>query len=361
MIRDKTALMPIRGRTVAVAGDTPVAARVYALLQQAGVRVRRGARYDDVAVVVECVGGVSSAYEVAMGALAQGVACVTANTLLVAVHGRVLQNAAAGQQCGFYYGAALGVAQPLAGWLAGSAVQRVVLAAPAAANQIVQRMLARGEDSLQAMQALEVGGFDMQDSSGKHTLATALAVQAVCGIGMAVGQAVRKPLEQMDVAGMAAMRRFGLTPVYAATVERERVWAGIHAVAADSPLLAAGTHEVMVMDTAYGVQAMQREMVGEEATAHALVQDVMAALQARRIPAQPVCRWQQAPVAQWLVRVPHGQRAALLEQVSLVDEMTSGDGFWLAVVEAAEIPDGIWAVPLAGGYSEVRGGLRLVG
>lgn len=361
MIRDKTALMPRTTLPLAIAGDTPVAARVFSLLQQQGLRVRRGWQgYDDVAAVVDCTAGIAPAYTVTMAALSRGVPCITANAAMVAVHGRVLANAARGQQCGFYFAAALGPLHPLAGWLASQPVQRITLAMPTAANHILQRMQARGDSITRATQALELAGFDLVDANGKHTHASAMALRAACGLGEAA--ATRLPLEQLDNATHAALKRFGLAPVYATSLGRDSVWSGVHAVAETSPLLGAFHRQVAVADFTYGQQVISHEMVGDEALAHALAHDATLALNRRGPLATPVCQWQPASASHWLVRAPYTQRAGVLAHAALLDESTTPAGEWQAVLAATTPPaETATCLPLGHSYQPAGGSLRLVG
>ena len=127
-------------RHVTLVGSTPLAKRLFALLQsQPDVVVRAAASCDEAStrpadVVVEATGGLTPAYAVAMAALGRGIPCVTANALLMMVHGKVLTTASRGQHAGLYATAALGAAAPLVGWLRSVPLRGLQIALPTAAN-----------------------------------------------------------------------------------------------------------------------------------------------------------------------------------------------------------------------------------
>ncbi|MCP5405049.1 MAG: hypothetical protein H6922_02360 [Pseudomonadaceae bacterium] len=365
MIRDKvTALQFMSAKPVVVVGGMPLAARVYGLLSQAGVRVLAAKTYDErvsASVVVEATGGLAPAFDTAMRALAAGVPCVSASELLVGVHGAALANAAAGQGTGFYFGAALGPLQPLAGWLAEGQVRRVALAVPDAPNMVLSRMLARGEDADTARARLEVEGFDMGDAGGKQAVLRGLAVQHAMGCRMVPREAVRQGVEMVDAAFLAGLRRFGASPVHGVVLADGMVRAGVMAVPAGHVLEHGFMRQVVEIESGFGTQTLQAEVVEEEATAQAVVADVRRALAARRHGVMGAASaWAQARPVLWWVQVPYAERGAVLEQATLLEDNMLGDGSWSAVVKAERAPQGCVAVPYMA--EDVAGvTLRLVG
>jgi homoserine dehydrogenase len=356
-------------KTVTLVGQGPLASRVYGLLQ-GKCRVNAVARYDEASAagdaVVECVGGVSPAYDVAMAALGRGIPLVTANSLLMAVHGRILQAASDGQHAGLFYNAALGVARPMLHWLRQEAPVRMTLALATGANAVLERMEHRNELAADAERALTDQGHALHDVSGKQTLAQALTLYGACtGQWLGAGVTERQGLEQVEVADLARLRRFGLRLCYGAEIARDHVRAGLLAVGAESALNQCFARDVLVAENALGEETvLTREVVNEEATAQALAADALKALAVR----PRVFAIRDLPRADsarpWFVRVAYAQREALCGAGFAVrQETVDGHGIWTAVGTCKACPsvaDGL-CVAVSGAWEPRAGGLRLVG
>src|SRR6516165_2611145 len=131
-------------------------ARIGAPLEVAGVAARRPARAravavdpglittDDVAIVVEVIGGIEPARSLLLTALKAGKAVVTANKALLAEDGMTLHNAARDAGADLYYEAsvagAIPLLRPLRESLAGDAVHRVLGIVNGTTNYILDQM-----------------------------------------------------------------------------------------------------------------------------------------------------------------------------------------------------------------------------
>lgn len=355
------------GLPVLVCGEGLVAARAYAMLAERGYPVRTVTRYEThmpAVGLIDCGVGLQPSFENVMRALGQGVPVATTNALLMAVHGRVLSNAARGQQAALMFGGALGVMQPMTGWLPMVGVQRLTLVVPEGANAILQRMMQRDEEAHKAQLALEAQGLNMANAAGKQTFVQGLALHGLIdGAWVGPEAGVRSGLEVMSKGLVAQMRRFGLTPLYTVQVDAMGVRAGVVACVPTSPLMDGMTRERAVVETTAGAQMMSRAVVAEEAMAQAVVTDMVEALQpARRMVglggfAAPL-------VGQYMVVGEYVQRHRVLEAGCVVlDEQMTGTGEWLAIVEAPAMPTiaSLMVMPVAGGFSAESVGLRLVG
>lgn len=362
--------MPTAPRHVTLVGTTPLAKRLYALLEgQAGIVLHTTQTYDETNpqtdVVIEATGGLTPAHTVAMNALGRGIPCVTANALLLMVHGKLLHTASRGQHAGLYATAALGAAAPLLGWLKTMPLQSLCLSFPTAANAMLMRMETRGEDATTAEQGLSMEDNNLTDVSGKYTLTcTAALYGLVSGQWLAPQQATRMGVENLTPADVAATRKLGLRLCYAATLSQNAVHAGVHAVPVGSPLLQAMGRAVVIATTSAGEVTLTQDAATEESTAQTMLADVKQALSTPyRTPTyQPFAAIPNQP-ATYLCRVPYGERDSLLGQgFTIITETVEPTGMVAMVGTSSQRPTAEGCIlPLIGTYTPSENKLRLVG
>lgn len=331
-----------------IIGQNGLAARIGQLLWGSGIAVNHSPYYVPETcadVVVECTGRVSAALDVAMGALYHGRRVVTASAVLMAVHGQALQRAALGQHGCLFAHAALGCASAVLPTLMGGAPHRVVMAGPAGANAVIARMEQRAEDAIRAEAALRTRGDDMDDAHGKFSHARAVTVYGVTsGEWLAPAHTHRTGVDKLMQADIAHWRRMGLRAVYGSIITNGGVRTGVMSVAPGHPLAQSFQHDMVCVDTAYGSSTFTQQAVADEATARAMVADIHLALQPRRLAVAAPQAWSEvSEETPYVVSVPYAERDVLLKAgFGVHDEMTTGEGQWLAV--------GTWggAAPVAG-------------
>lgn len=255
--------MQDKKRSVVVAGRGEAAmAVVNALTGLPGITtVRQIAAFDParadrelagVHLMVEMVGGLAPAFATAMSALERGVACVTANPLLMASHGRVLRNAAVGQHTYFGFQAA-GFGLPVSEMMAAMRPEKVTVRFNTAASMALTRMIYRNESLAHVSAHLKMMQVDLSDWGGKVTQARAMALRGLWHDDELRGsQLVRRSVECVDAADIRRLREFGLQPVYGAEITQDKIVTGPMAVAHGSPLLQASPQDVLVAETAHG-------------------------------------------------------------------------------------------------------------
>lgn len=117
----------------------------------------------DIDLVVELIGGTTTAREVVLEALAAGKAVVTANKALMATHGREVMDAAEAAGCELAFEASVGGGIPIIGPLKHSLIANEVLSVMGIVNGTTNYMLTRmAEDSMSYDQALaeaQAAGF----------------------------------------------------------------------------------------------------------------------------------------------------------------------------------------------------------
>lgn len=320
-------------------------------------------------MVIDMMGGLAPAYELAMSALGRGTACVSANPLLVSVHGRVLQAAAQGQQAYFGFEAA-GFGVPLRDILSTLPVVRMTFAMNTAANQALARMTYRHETLAQVQAHMALQKADMTDWSGKITQARAMAMHAQWHPAWPSRNAcVRNGPERVGVDDIKALRPFGLEMVFGAQVAPGRIYTGPMAVAHDSPLVAGRQEDVLLLDMADGQSLLMAQSGGAMAMVSGVLADVQRFMRSRKVLAAPKHAPDMVAVSRYYVQVPYAMREAVLEQVdTVVQDHKSGDGQWQAVVEGSSFADLRAALedgavyPLCGEWeAPAQSGLRLVG
>lgn len=365
-----------RGKNVAVVGQGDAAAQLVAALgalqgvaqvRQVAVELVRPRAYD---VVVEAVGGVALAYEVAMGALSQGVDCVVTSPFLLAAHGEVLSAAARGQ------GAKLGVTAagfgvPVMPMVRALAVERLVMGL-GAGNVLLNRMRARQENCQQAERQLELQGSDLSDAGGKVSYARAVVLagewQGVWHNGKRAN-VQRGSVDRVDAMVMRHLRGMGLELVLAAQIDRVGVYAGPMAVPIGSAL-ADGVlvgENVVVMVHGSGEAVIRLAADDRAMVRSGVVADVENMVRGLRYEV-PMGEVEGGDgIERCVVRCVYGKREAVMQAGEVIFERVEGDGMWQAVVQGVPfarlrmlVPEAL-VLPLVGGWDVPAAGLRLVG
>lgn len=327
-------------------------------------------------LVVDMVGGVAPAFAAAMAALGQGIACVTANPLLVASHGRVLQNAATGQHTYFGFQAA-GFGLPVGEMMAALRPTKVTASFTTAASIALARMTFRNESLAHVSAHLKMAQVDLSDWGGKVTQARAMALRALWfGDELRGQQLARVGVESVEPADVKRMREFGLQPVFGAEITEKGIYTGPMAVAQGSPLLHADAQDVLVAETEHGDVVLAQAADETQRVVAGVIADVRQYLRAPKPTlSHEVRRYDimKAEPVRAYVRVPYAMREQVLaEKPEIVDEHVNGDGLWQAVVEVDSLANlrigafGGMVFPIAGHWEPpvrvaVGSGLRLVG
>jgi len=372
--------------TIAVVGKGPAAGAVTnALSALPGVGcVRQMAMFEvtkagemlrGVDHVVEMVGGVSPAFALAMATLSGGMAFTTANPLLVAAHGRTMQNAARGQQGYFgFQGAGFGL--PVAELMGATRPTKLTVSFVTVASMAVARMVFRNESLAHVSAHMKMQGMDLSDWGGKLTQARAMALRGLWFENEVRGsQLTRVSVEMCEPEDVKRLRSFGLQPVYGAEITEEGIYTGPLAVANGSPLLNATVQDVLVAETDHGDMVLAHTASEEQRVVAGIVADVRAYLR----PSRPALggmvknfgiQTAQEPLRAY-VRMPYAARDVVLAgKPEILSEKVEADGLWQAVVAVQDRASlqigalggvvypvsGEWEPPVAGSV-----GLRMVG
>ncbi len=327
-------------------------------------------------MMIDMIGGVAPAFAACMAALSQGVACITANPLLMASHGRVLQNAAQGQHTYFGFQAA-GFGMPVAEIMAAMRPTKVTACFTTAASMALARMSYRNESLAHVSAHLKMTGVDISDWGGKVTQARAMALRALWhGDELRGPQLQRMGVESMEPADVRRLREFGLHPVFGAEITEDGIYTGPLAVAHGSPLLAQTARDVLLAETEQGDIVLAQDAGEDQRMVSGVLADVRTFMRAPKPALMPQAPHMMMPFAakpaeRAYVRIPYGMRDEVLAfKPEIMDERTDGDGLWQAVIVVEAIAKlklsafggmvfplvGAWAPPAAGSV-----GLRLVG
>lgn len=325
--------------------------------------------------VVDMTDGLVPSFTLAMAALSAGISFTTANAMLMAVHGRVLQNAARGQQAYFGFQAA-GFGLPLAEMMGAARPKKVAVSFVTAASVGLARMAFRNESLAHVSAHLKLQGVDLSDWGGKQTQARAMALRSLWFDSELRGaQLGRIGVDAAEPADVKRLRAFGLQPVYGAVIEEGYIYTGPMAVANGSALLNTTVQDVLVAETeqgdvilAYTADETTRVLAGIVADMRSYLRSSRPALAAgfksfeKHEAAEPVRAY---------VRMPYAAREVVLAvKPEILSEKVDGDGLWQAVIEVAgreslQIASvggmvypvsGAWEPPAAGSV-----GLRMVG
>jgi homoserine dehydrogenase len=236
-----------------------LAARVGAPLELAGVAVRRPQRHTDIPaallttdaaalvgrgdvdVVVEVIGGIEPVRSLLLDALRSGKSVVSANKALLADHGAVLHDAAAGAGVDLYYEAAVAGAipllRPLRESLAGDRIDRVIGIVNGTTNFILSRMDATGSGFDEALAEATALGYaeadptadvDGYDAAAKAAILAGLAFHT----RVTASDVYREGIGDIAAADMASAKAMGCTIKLLAICERTAGPGGDAAVAA---------------------------------------------------------------------------------------------------------------------------------
>lgn len=326
-------------------------------------------------LLVDMTGGVANAFQTVMAALEQGMACVTANPMLVAAHGRVLRNAARGQHAFFgFQGAGFGM--PVAEMMAATTPHKVTVSFVTAASMALARMAFRNESLAHVSAHLKMQNIDLSDWGGKVTQARALALRSQWFNEELRGQnLLRVSVEQVEPADVRRLREFGLQPVFGADIRKDEVYTGPMAVAVGSPLVHANVQDVMVAETEHGDILLTHTADETQRMVAGVIADIRQFLRS----AKPVevmelreSGFKQVEVPERAyVRVPYAMRERVLGfKPEILTERVDGDGLWHAVIAVERVSElqlsaaGGMVYPLSGAWeppAASSGGLRLVG
>lgn len=379
-----------RGRSILVVGrNAQASAVVDALARVPGVgNVRQLGAFDPVAdapkligvdTVVDMLGGIAPAFTLAMATMGNGISFVTANPLLMMVHGRVLRNAAQGQQAYLGFQAA-GFGLPVAELMGSARPERMVVSFASAASMALARMVFRGETLAHVSAHLKMQNVDLSDWGGKQTMARALALRSmVFDTEIAPTALQRASVEQVESADVKRLRGFGLVPLFGAEISENEIYAGPMAVAQDSALLQADGADVMVAETGYGDLTLRADSDEVRRVVAGVVADVRTLMRSPK-PALPLERQIPLTKPQALgqlemayVRIPFAEREKVLAmKPEILQDVVEGDGLWQAVIAVPRVRDirisavGGVVYPVATAWAPqasavATGGLRLVG
>ncbi len=385
-----TPQFPQKRRSILVVGRNGQASAVVdALARVPGVgNVRQLGSFDPVLdaakltgvdTVVEMLGGIAPAFTLALAAMSNGISFITANPMLMMVHGRVLRNAAQGQQAYLGFQAA-GFGMPVAELMGSARPERMVVSFSTSASMALARMVFRGESLAHVSAHLKMQNADFSDWGGKVTLARAMALRSMVFDTEITTEALqRASVEQVEMADIKRLRAFGLAPVFGAEISENEIYAGPMAVAQDSALLQADSGDVMLAETLYGdvtlraaSDDMQRVVAGVVADVRTLMRSPKPALPLeRQIPLTRPQALGQLEMA--YVRVPFAERDKVLAmKPEILQDSVEGDGLWQAVIAVPRVRDiqvsalGGVVYPIATAWApqaaaRATGGLRLVG
>jgi homoserine dehydrogenase len=326
-------------------------------------------------LVVEMAGGVTPAFNIAMAALGQGVACVTVNPLLMASHGRVLQNAALGMQAYFgFQGAGFGV--PVGDLMGALRPSKVTASFTTAASMAIARMAFRNESLAHVSAHLKMMQVDISDWGGKVTQARAIALRALWLNDELRGAQLRRAgVEQLEPADVRRLREFGLQPVFGAEITEGGIMTGPMAVTQGSALLNTQVQDVLVAETAQGEIVLTHSGDETQRMVAGVIADVRQFMRSPKPMMMNGVRdfgFKKAnePVKAY-VRVPFAAREHVLAvKPEIMQERVEGDGLWQAVVAVERLQDiqigavGGVVFPINGAWTPAAagsGGLRLVG
>lgn len=324
-------------------------------------------------ILIEMVGGVTPAFAVAMAALGSGMACITANPLLVATHGRVLHNAANGQQAYFGFQAA-GFGVPVGELMAAARPHKASVSFVSAASMALTRMAFRNESLGTVSAHFKMQKLDLSDWGGKVTQARAMALRSLWFKDDLRGAQInRVGVEQVEPTDVRRLRNFGLQPVFGAEITEHGLYTGPLAVASGSPLIQGNAQDVLVAETGHGEMVLMHSADETERMVSGVVADMRQYLRSAKPALITEVRNYGAAVhrdaVRAYVRIPYTEREQILAaKPEVMQERTDGDGLWQAVVAVESLDDlrigafGGVVYPLNGSWqAPAASALRLVG
>ena len=245
----------------------------------------------DVRIVVEVMGGLDPAGELALRALRSGKAVVTANKELMASRGSELLAAAEDSGVSLLFEAAVGggipIIRPLSESLAGERITSVLGIVNGTTNFILTRMLEEGESYEEVLAEAQRLGYAEADPAADVKGADAASKAAILA-SLAFGswvdgnQVPREGIDGLQLIDFDYARTLGYTPKLLAIAEHsdEGIAVRVHPtlVPTDHPLASVrgATNAVFVSGPAIGELLFTGPGAGGEPTATALLGDVIA-------------------------------------------------------------------------------------
>jgi homoserine dehydrogenase len=244
----------------------------------------------DVGLVIECIGGLSTAGELVERALSRGKHVVTANKDLLATYGPALRSLAAARGVGIAYEAAVGGAIPivrtLTGALAGERIIEVGGVLNGTTNFILDAM-SKGAAYADALGQAQRDGYAEADPSSDTSgldAAHKLAILSQLAFARAVttGDVPRVGIESVTRDDVSLARRLGLTLKLIAVARDGEATVAPTYVPREHPFgTPAGVHNcIRVVGATAGTLTFAGAGAGREPTASAVIADVIATLAA---------------------------------------------------------------------------------
>jgi homoserine dehydrogenase len=305
-----------------------------------------------IGVIVECIGGLGLARELVLRAIARGKDVVTANKDLIATEGPWLAAFAARTGASLRYEAAVGGAIPIVRALTGALADEDVLEVGGVLNgttNFVLDAMGAGAEYAEALAEAQRLGFAEADPRADvdgHDAAHKLAILAGLAFRRpATSPAIaRRGIGAISAADVRAGAELGLRLKLVAVARRTE--AGIEAgvtpayVPADHPFAQPRGAEnvVRVRGRGCGTLTFGGAGAGGDATASAIVADVLAALSARErvVPVRPgaelVARPLRAPA---LIRFAQG--SVVTDEAVSLDELEAVAGAYRAGREVRSV------------------------
>ena len=244
----------------------------------------------DVRIVIEVMGGLDPAGELALRALRSGKAVVTANKELMAARGSELLAAAEDAGVSLLFEAAVGggipIIRPLSESLAGERITSVLGIVNGTTNYILTRMIEEGiayEDVLAEAQRLGYAEADPAADVKGTDAASKAAILASLAFGIWVdgNQVPREGIDGLQLVDFEFARTLGYTPKLLAIAEdsAEGIAVRVHPtlVPLDHPLASVrgATNAVFVSGPSIGELLFTGPGAGGEPTATAILGDVI--------------------------------------------------------------------------------------
>ncbi len=244
----------------------------------------------DVSLVIECIGGLSTAGELVERALSRGKHVVTANKDLLATYGPALRSLAAARGVGIAYEAAVGGAIPivrtLTGALAGERIIEVGGVLNGTTNFILDAM-SKGAGYADALGQAQRDGYAEADPSSDTSgldAAHKLAILSQLAFARAVttGDVPRVGIESVTRDDVSLARRLGLTLKLIAVARDGEATVAPAYVPREHPFgTPEGVHNcIRVVGATAGTLTFAGAGAGREPTASAVIADVIATLAA---------------------------------------------------------------------------------
>jgi hypothetical protein len=348
------------GKRVLVLGQGPqVQALVATLAALPGVQsVRQQASYTlhaplpNADLCIELLEGLSVAHSAAMQALAQGMGLVVGSPMLAATHGQLLETAARGQ--GAYFCCAAHGLGALPTLLQSAQAFQLLWLPHSAAQGAIGRMYARTEMPELALRQLQLRGTETTDGSGKITHAKAHALLGAWqGVWLQAAKQARVGLEHLTLPLLPLLNKLELKLVYGCRLTAHTITTTPMVMAAtDAPVVA--DTETLIATTSHG--EMRLTLPAGSGLNAAILQAVQAfSAGQRRVARVPAMLAERGEGLQLVVG-----EASMPPQV--LAEAKAGTLRVAVVSQEVPVPEGCFALPVAGGYAPpMATKLRLVG